>query len=309
MSDRHPIVAVTGSSGAGTSTVIGAFDRVLTQLKLVGAFVEGDAFHAFDREQMRAAVERARIRGENFSHFGPQANLLERLEGLFREYGEHGTGTSRRYLHNEKQAREARRDVGTFTPWMPLRADSDLLIYEGLHGGVVTREVDVAKHVDLLIGVVPIVNLEWIQKLSRDTSERGKAPDDVMRTILRRMPDYVHYITPQFSRTDINFQRVPLVDTANPFVLRDIPTDEESLIVIHFSPNSRAPRQFATWRRKIPGAFLSRPDTMVVPGVQQQYALELILLPALKRIAARRRTMLKGARRRIPPDGGGLSTR
>lgn len=296
MSARHPIVAVTGSSGAGTTTVLGAFERVLEQLKLSAAIVEGDAFHTYDREQMRVEIERARIRGENFSHFGAQANLLERLEGLFREYGEQGGGTIRHYLHSEEEARRYGGKVGTFTPWEPLPDDTDLLVYEGLHGGVVTREVNVAQHVDLLIGVVPIVNLEWIQKLRRDTDERGKAPEDVTRTILRRMPDYVHYITPQFSRTDINFQRVPLVDTANPFVLRDIPSDEESLIVIHFSATSRAPRQFATWRRKIPGAFLSRPDTMVVPGGQQLYAMELILLPALKRLAAHRRAVLKGAR-------------
>ena len=34
-------------------------------------------------------------------------------------------------------------------------------------------------------------------------------------TILRRMPDYVNYIVPQFAHTHVNFQRVPMVDTSN----------------------------------------------------------------------------------------------
>ena len=105
------------------------------------------------------------------------------------------------------------RDRGTFTPWTQLPAETDLLFYEGLHGGVVTERVNVARYVDLMIGVVPIINLEWIQKVHRDTAERGYSPEAVTDTILRRMYDYTHYIVPQFSRTDINFQRVPTVDT------------------------------------------------------------------------------------------------
>lgn len=289
MSARHPIIAVTGSSGAGTSTFMHAFERVFAQLGLRAVFVEGDAFHAYDREQMGAAVERARIRGENFSHFGPQANQLDKLEALFASYARNGTGKLRRYLHTEAEAIEAGQAIGTFTPWEPLPPDSDIMLYEGLHGGVVTSELDVAQYVDLLIGVAPILNLEWIQKLCRDTHERGHDADDVTRTILRRMPDYVNYITPQFSRTDINFQRVPLVDVADPFVATRIPRAEESLVVIHFAERSRFTPAYSEWLAQIPGAFMSRADTMVIPGQQQPLALELMLRPAVEQLAQRRR--------------------
>lgn len=288
VSERHPVIAVTGSSGAGTSTFMQVFERVAHQLDLNIAFVEGDAFHAYDREHMQAAVSRARIRGENFSHFGPQANLLDKLEALFANYGRKGTGKRRRYLHTESEAIEAGQPVGTFTPWEPLPPDTDMLVYEGLHGGVVTNELNIAQHVDLLIGVAPIVNLEWIQKIRRDTGERGHDPEEVTRTILRRMPDYVNYISPQFSRTDINFQRVPLVDVANPFMRADIPSAEESVVVVRFAESSRTRPDFGDWLARIPGAFATRADTIVVPGPQQPLAIELILRPAVEQLAARR---------------------
>lgn len=288
MSERHPVIAVTGSSGAGTSTFMQVFQRVARELDLRPAFVEGDAFHAYDREQMQAAIARARIRGENFSHFGPQANLLDKLEALFASYGANGSGTVRRYLHTEAEAIQAGQPVGTFTPWEPLPPDTDLMVYEGLHGGVVTKELNIAQHVDLLIGVAPIVNLEWIQKICRDTAERGHDAEEVTRTILRRMPDYVTYISPQFSRTDVNFQRVPLVDVSNPFLAREIPRADESVVVVRFAEGGRVEPNFNEWLSQIPGAFKSRADTIVVPGPQQPLAMELILRPAVSRLAARR---------------------
>jgi phosphoribulokinase len=288
MSVEHPIIAVTGSSGAGTSTAKRVFTRIFDELGLDAAYVQGDSFHAYDREQMRALVEKARIRGENFSHFGPGANLLDKLEKLFRDYGARGTGMTRRYLHTEDEARLADQPVGTFTSWTRMAAETDVLFYEGLHGGVVTSEVNVARHVDLLIGVTPIVNLEWIQKIRRDRDERGQSADNVTNTILRRLPDYVNYITPQFSRTDVNFQRVPLVDTSNPFVEREIPTQEESLVVISFRLNSRVEPDIGKLVDNIPEAFLSRPTTLVVPGPRMEEAMEATLKPAVKRLARAR---------------------
>lgn len=287
MSARHPIIAVTGASGAGTSTAKKAFERIFDSLRLKAVYVEGDSFHAYDREQMRARLEKARIRSENISHFGPAANLLDKLERLFRDYGARGGGLMRRYLHTESEALEAGQAVGTFTPWEKVPPGTDMLFYEGLHGGVVTSEVNVARHVDLLIGVTPIVNLEWIQKIKRDREERGHHPEDVTNTILRRMPDYVNYITPQFSRTDVNFQRVPLVDTSNPFIERDIPKQEESLVVIHFQLNSRLEPNIGKLVDSIPGARLSRPTTLIVPGEHMDEAMETILRPAVKRLIAR----------------------
>ena len=286
MSAKYPIVAVTGSSGAGTSSTRWLFAKAFARLGLKAAFVDGDSFHAYDREQMRTVLERARIRGENFSHFGPAANLWDRLETLFRDFGEKGTGSVRRYLHTDAEAREAGLPVGTFTPWAPLPAGTQVLFYEGLHGGIVTDEHDVAAHADLLVGMTPTVNLEWIQKIRRDTDERGYDAGEVLRTILRRMPDYANYIAPQFSRTDVNFQRVPLVDTSNPFVLQDIPAADESLLVIHVNPRGRVPVDFDELLAGLQGAFRSRPDTLVVPGEQMAQAMEQVLVPALERLAA-----------------------
>ncbi len=286
MSAKFPIIAVTGSSGSGTTRTQPLFARLFAELGVRAAFVEGDSFHVYDREQSLAALERANVRGENFSHFGPAANQWEKLEALFEQFGEQGTGSVRRYLHTEAEARDAGQAVGSFTPWQPLPA-ADVLFYEGLHGGVVAADIDIARHVDLLIGMTPTVNLEWIQKIHRDTLERGYDPGAVTQTILRRMPDYVTYITPQFSRTDVNFQRVPLVDTSNPFIVRDVPAPEESLGVVHVNPGGRLQCDFYELLTEIPDAFLSRPDTLVVRGEHLDLAMELALKPALEKLLKR----------------------
>jgi len=284
MSSKHPIIAVTGSSGAGTSTARVAFEHIFFRLKLNAAMIDGDAFHAYNREEMEDAVQRATIRGENFSHFGPAANHLDKLEGLFAQYGTDGSGQTRRYLHDEIEAADYNQPPGTFTPWTNLPENTDVLMYEGLHGGAVTDQINVAQHVDLMVGVVPTINLEWIQKIRRDIDTRGYEPEDVARTILRRMPDYVRHITPQFSRTDINLQRVPLVDTSNPFVARDIPSADESMVVIRF----RNPREWAVdfpyLLTMIKGSFMSRPNTIVVPGTKMRMAIEIIIAPIIEAI-------------------------
>lgn len=295
MSAKHPIIGITGSSGAGTSAAIAVFRRIFERLGLLPAIVEGDAFHAYDREGNRKAIDRARIRGENFSLFGPAGNHLDRLENLLREYGERGQGVFRHYLHTEAEALEARQPVGTFTPWTRLPADTDVLLYEGLHGGYVSDDINIARHMDLLLGVVPVINLEWIQKIRRDTDERGHRPEDVMRTILRRMPDYVNHITPQFSRTDVNFQRVPLVDTSNPFVVRDIPGAAESLVVVHFNEHGRLRGDLGAYVGAVPGALRTNPNTLVVPGPMMERAMELILSPAIEMFAHRRRALLEAS--------------
>ena len=235
MSQKHPVIAVTGSSGAGTSTVKNSFEHIFRRETLTAAVVEGDSFHRYDREGMKNAVaDSEKDGGHAISHFGPEANEFEKLEALFKEYGESGSGQVRLYLHNDEEAAPYQQKAGTFTPWSPIKPGSDLLFYEGLHGGVKSDSVDVTQYVDLLVGVTPIVNLEWIQKIHRDMNARGYSAEAVTHTILRRMHDYVHYITPQFSRSHINFQRVPTVDTSNPFIARDIPTLDESFVVIRF---------------------------------------------------------------------------
>ena len=287
MSAKHPIIAVTGSSGAGTSTVKASFEHLFRREGIKAVIVEGDAFHRYDRNDMKKAVEDASKQGKTLSHFGPEANLFEELENLFRSYSETGTGKLRKYLHNEEEAAPYKQQPGTFTPWESVPEGMDLMFYEGLHGGVVDEKVNVARWVDLLIGVVPIVNLEWIQKIRRDTSARGYSAEAVTDTILRRMPDYVKTITPQFSRTDINFQRVPVVDTSNPFIARDIPTPDESFVIIRFRYPEK--HDFPYYLAMIKDSWMSRPNTIVVPGGKMGLAMEIVLRPIIHELMEKSR--------------------
>lgn len=295
MSRKHPVIAVTGSSGAGTSTVKRSFEYIFEREKIKPVVIEGDSFHRYDRKSMKVAMQEAENQGNSFfSHFGPQANLFERIEELFRVYGETGQGQKRYYLHSAEEAECHNQRLGThlgageFTPWEDIEPNSDLMFYEGLHGLARDGDIDVAAHVDLGIGVVPIVNLEWIQKIFRDNAERGYSAEAIVDTILRRMPDYVNYITPQFSRTHINFQRVPTVDTSNPFIARDIPTPDESMVVIRFSDPKRFGVDFPYLLNMLHGSFMSRPNNLVVPGGKMGMAMEIILAPIIRDILARR---------------------
>ncbi len=288
MSIKHPIISITGSSGSGTTSVKKTFEEIFRRENITAAFIEGDAFHRYDRVGMRAAMEEAMQEGNHhFSHFGPEANLIEELEAVFREYSEKGSGRTRHYIHDEEESELYGCGQGTFTEWKPLENSTDLLFYEGLHGAVVTETANTARYADLKIGVVPVINLEWIQKIHRDKDERGYSQEAVVDTILRRMPDYVNYICPQFTETDINFQRVPTVDTSNPFIARWIPTPDESMVVIRF----RNPRgiDFVYLVKMIHDSFMSRANSIVIPGNKLDLAMQLILTPMILQLMEKKR--------------------
>ncbi|MEY8876239.1 MAG: phosphoribulokinase [Leptothrix sp. (in: b-proteobacteria)] len=291
MSERHPIIAITGSSGAGTTSVTRTFENIFRREQVRAAVIEGDSFHRYDRLEMkRRQAEAERDGNRNFSHFGPENNLFAELEQLFRAYGETGTGMRRKYLHDPDEAAPYKQNPGTFTAWEEVPQGTDLLFYEGLHGAVVTPEVDIARHPDLLIGVVPVINLEWIQKLYRDKKMRGYSTEAVTDTILRRMPDYVNYICPQFTHTHVNFQRVPMVDTSNPFVSRDIPSPDESMVVIRFANPKGI--DFPYLMNMIKDSFMSRANTVVVPGGKMELAMQLIFTPFIWRMMERKKRAL-----------------
>jgi phosphoribulokinase len=282
MSTRYPIIAITGSSGAGTTTVQDTFKKIFTREKVTAAFIEGDAFHKYDRAGMKEKVAEEEKRGNrHFSHFSPDANELELLEAVFEEYGRTGGGKTRHYVHDEREAGLYGAPPGTFTQWSNL-PPSDLLFYEGLHGCMVTETVNLPRHLDLKIGVVPVINLEWIQKIHRDKSARGYTTEAVTDTIVRRMPDYARYICPQFSKTNINFQRVPIVDTSNPFIARWIPTPAESMLVIRFA-NPRG-IDFPYLIAMLDGSFMTRANSIVVPGEKLDLAMQLIFTPHIHRL-------------------------
>ena len=282
MSVRHPIIAVTGSSGAGTTTVMKSFAHIFRREKISAQVIEGDSFHRFNRMEMREKVRAAdHGEGPQISHFGPESNLLAELAATFAAYANTGSGQVRRYVHDAAEAKELGNEPGTFTPWQDM-GSSDLLFYEGLHGGYVGPDADVARHVDLLVGVVPIINLEWIQKLHRDQHLRGYSQAAVVETILRRMPDYVNHICPQFSRTHVNFQRVPTVDTSNPFIAADIPSADESMVVIRFANPKGI--DFPYLLSMLEGSWMSRPNNIVIPGGKMGLAMQLIFTPMILRL-------------------------
>lgn len=288
MSAKYPIISITGSSGAGTTTVKDTFEKIFKRENVSASFIEGDAFHRFDRETMRRKIAEEKARGVDFTHFSAEANELEILENVFAEYGRRGGGRTRHYVHDDAEAAKYGAEPGTFTNWEEF-GGSDLLFYEGLHGCAVTETVNLAQHCDLKIGVVPVVNLEWIQKIHRDKATRGYSTEAVTDTILRRMPDYVHYICPQFSLTDINFQRVPIVDTSNPFIARWIPTPAESILVIRFA-NPRS-IDFPYLLSMLHNSYMSRANCVVVPGDKLDLAMQLIFTPLIHKLLERKHRM------------------
>ena len=288
MSVKHPIISVTGSSGAGTTSVKKTFRRIFDRDGVNASFIDGDAFHSYNRENMKRVMIEESAKGNNhFSHFGPDSNLLEELEGVFRDFGETGTGKTRHYVHDEDEEKLYGTPPGTFSDWEEIETDTELLFYEGLHGAVMTDEVNVAQYCDLKIGVVPVVNLEWIQKIHRDNLDRGHSREAIKDTILRRMPDYLDYILPQFSQTDINFQRVPTVDTSNAFIARWIPTPDESMVVIRFA-NPRG-IDFPYLISMIHDSHMSRANSIVIPGGKLDLAMQLILTPMVMQLMERSR--------------------
>ena len=288
MSVKHPIISVTGSSGAGTSSVKETFDRIFEREGIRATSIEGDAFHRYDRGDMKIVMQEEAEKGNNhFSHFGPESNRLEDLENVFRQFSEDGTGRIRNYVHDDIEAEFHGTPPGQFTDWREIPDDTQLLFYEGLHGAVVAGDIDLAQYCDLKIGVVPVINLEWIQKIQRDKADRGYSTEAIRDTILRRMPDYINYVCPQFTETDINFQRIPTVDTSNAFIARYIPTADESMVVIRF----KNPRgiDFPYLVSMIDGSFMSRANTIVIPGGKLAIAMQLILTPMILRLIERRR--------------------
>lgn len=162
MSAKHPVIAVTGSSGAGTTTTSLAFRKIFAQLNLHAAEVEGDSFHRYTRPEMDMAIRKARDAGRHIATSAPRLTT----SACWNKPSLNTVRAAKGNLANiciptTKPYRGIR--YRGHSPPQPLPEPTDVLFYEGLHGGVVTPQHNVAQHVDLLVGVVPIVNLEWIQ--------------------------------------------------------------------------------------------------------------------------------------------------
>jgi phosphoribulokinase len=304
MSVKHPIVAITGAMESGSIAVIQALERIFYRERVKAAYIDGSAFRRYDRLAMRAEVSKAKAEGRVLGHFGPSGNHLDKLESLFFEYAAIGKGLYRHYLHTPEQAAKYGQAVGTFTAWESMDPDSDLLLYRGLHGAALVDDIDISQYPDLSIGIAPNANLEWMAKIQHETRQREVSLDEVKRGLLNRLHDYVHHITPQFMRTHVNFQLIPLVDTSDPFAAEPVPTADECYLIIHFCdkywPN------FQPLLKDIPGAFMSRRNTMVVPSSKMLMAIELVLMPIIRDLIMASRE-LRGITD-VPEDrGAGLS--
>jgi len=307
MSKQHPIVAITGASGAGTTVVKEAFKAIFRRQAIRAAFVTGDCFFRYSQAEEDKRIDESCQSSHRLSVYGPELNDFYQLQSLFSEYAERGSGRIRHRL-DVQEATQFGKKAGEFSDYLPLADGSELLFYEGLHGAVVAnswtrrkmsvshnpkivierrqarnnKAVDVAQYADLLIGVVPAMNLEWIQKIHQDTHARCQSHGGASEGILQRLQDYIYFMVPQFSLTDINFQRMPIVDTSNPFDNRRVPTEDESIIVVRF----REPRKydFPQMLERIDGAFMSRSNTMVIKGGQLQLALDVICSPIIENL-------------------------
>ncbi|MDH5546401.1 MAG: phosphoribulokinase [Gammaproteobacteria bacterium] len=315
MSSQYPVIAVTGSAGSGISSAANDFRQIFQRGNVNACFVHGNSFRKYPGKDLVRMFRDAEKSGTPLSAFGPEINLLNRLEGLFQEFSRSGSGTVREYVESDEQAQRLGVEKGLFSAWEEIPVDTDVLFYEGHHGGYIEslwskRElsqsnnplviqkrqqsqtiedpgVDIAQWVDLLIGIVPSINLEWMQKINRACQLTFCSAQDAVNLILRRMPDYVKFITPQFSWTDINFQRIPMVDTSNPFVLTDVPLEDECMVVVRF----REPKKYnlIAYKEKFPGAKFTRPNTLLIPNTHMSQAIRTICEPIVTQLMERRK--------------------
>jgi len=63
--------------------------------------------------------------------------------------------------------------IGPFNLSKDVPDDSNILLYERLHGCVSTGNVNLVDFVDLKVDFMPVINLEWIKKIARHTGLYG----------------------------------------------------------------------------------------------------------------------------------------
>ena len=234
MKKKKPIIALTGPSGAGKTNIKSIFDAIFKENQIKAVYIQGDSFHKYTRTEMEALNKTE----SSLTHFSPKSNHLDLLADLFKNFSISGKGMARQYAHSEKDAKNLGVNIGCFSEWKEIEQTYDILFYEGLHGGYKDDQIDITRYVDLLIGITPSINLEWVQKSHRDLLVRGYSKQQVKRLIIRRLPDYLDYICPQFSRTDANLERIPLVDLSDPFKVESIPSDESSIYMLSIKNES-----------------------------------------------------------------------
>ena len=291
MSLKHPIIAITGSSGAGTTSVKHTFEQIFRREKINPVYIEGDAFHRWNRLEMREKMKEAAARGDNhYSHFGADANLFEELEKTLRRLRRDRQRADAPLYPRRRRGREARRRAGHLHRMGRIHAGLGPAVLRGparLRRDRQGQCRPACRSQDRRRAGASISNGS---RSCTATAPRAAIPP-------RRSPTRscgacpITSITscPQFTQTDINFQRVPTVDTSNPFIARWIPTPDESIVVIRFRDTHGI--DFPYLLSMIHGSFMSRANSIVIPGGKLDIAMQLIFTP-----------MILKARRTPPPD-------
>ncbi len=284
MNRKRPIIALTGSSGAGKTNIKSIFNEIFFENGIKAINIQGDGFHKYTRTKM-AELDKT---GSRLTHFASECNHLDLLENLFKQFSTTGKGMTRRYAHSESEAKKIGAQIGFFSEWEEFEPNYDILLYEGLHGGFKDDKINISKYVDLLIGITPSINLEWVQKCHRYLVIRGYSKNEVKKLIIKRLPDYLEYICPQFSRTDANLERIPLVDLADPFKTKSIPADKNSIYMLSIKDNSII-EGLRTCLEKF-DLFTADSDdmTITVRAKELKSLFELIFLPKILNLIGRK---------------------
>lgn len=193
-SDDRKVIAIIAGSGAGKTVFTRKIEDVLAAHVPDSHFtVPGDGFHRYGRNNMP----------EDLTHFDVEANELDYLEALLRNFKNGEPIETRFYIHNDEEAQEHGVAPGEFTAWSTVEPNHRFLTYEGLHGFVDRMR----EYVDLAIAVQPEGPLLWAQFYAREVLERGKSPAATVARWAERAEDYQKFIKPQIQEADMSIYR------------------------------------------------------------------------------------------------------
>lgn len=280
------VVVVIGFFGVGISIVKCVFEYIFVREGIIFVVVEGDSYYCYEWMFMKQVMVDVLVKGENFFYFGFEVNFFDKFEELFCIYGEIGVGQKCYYFYSVEEVVEynvcfgVNFELGQFMFWEDIFLGIDVLFYEGFYGGVKGEGYDVVVLVDLLVGVVLIINFEWIQKIYCDNVECGYFVEVIVDMILCWMFDYINYICLQFSQIDINFQRVFIVDIFNLFICWNILILDESFVIIYFCKGvcEKWGIDFGYLLSMIYDFFMFSFISIVVNGGKMGFVMELIFI-------------------------------
>lgn len=232
------LIGVSGDSGSGKTTL----SSIITDLfgSINTTVIRGDDMHKW---------ERGNENWKSITHLNPKANDLsqdvEHIKQLKDGYSIH----RQHYDH----------DDGNFT--LPFQIKSNrLVVFEGLHSFFLKTQGSLY---DLKVYLDPDPDVLIERKLGRDTTERGKAKEDVLKQIEDRRLDSEKFIQSQKELSDVLIRQLKGNDHIEILIPNDIPLDgifallnnNTELEIIHeFAEN----RQSILFKGKVDKAIIER---------------------------------------------------